>query len=331
MEFIDIIKTKAKQNKKRIVLSETSDKRMLEAAMNISHQEIAEILLVGNEEEIKASAPEFDLSKVRYVNQEQYDRMEEMSDFLYELRKEKGMTKEEARELLSKNKIYFGTMLVKMGQADGMVAGAVTSTADVLRAALQIIKTKQGVKLVSACFIMEVPNCTYGENGMFIFADTALNPNPTAEELVEIAASSVQTFTQLIGDEARVAMLSFSTKGSGKHSDVTKMEEATKLLKEKYKEIKADGTLQLDAALDAAVAKIKAPDSEVAGSANVLIFPDLDAGNIGYKLVERLAKANAYGPFTQGLALPVNDLSRGCSAKDIEGTIAITAVQAGGV
>jgi phosphate acetyltransferase len=238
------------------------------------------------------------------------------------------MTKEQALELLTKDYLYFGVMMVKMKDADGMVAGAVNSTANVLRPSLQILKTAPGTKLVSAFFVMVVPNCEYGANGTFIFADSGLCQNPNVEELAAIADSSAKSFELLVGEEAKVAMLSHSTMGSAKHDDVTKVVEATKIAKENYPGLKVEGELQLDAAIVPEIGASKAPGSEIAGHANVLCFPDLDAGNIGYKLVQRLAKAEAYGPITQGIAAPVNDLSRGCSADDIVGVIAITAVQA---
>ena len=244
-----------------------------------------------------------------------------------ELRQKKGMTEEQAREILLTNYLYYGVMMAMMGDADGMVSGACHSTADTLRPCLQILKTKPGTKLVSAFFLMVVPNCEYGANGAFVFADSGLNQNPTPEELSAIAASSAESFQLLVQEEPIVAMLSHSTKGSAKHADVDKMVEATRIAKEEHPELKLDGEFQLDAAIVPSVGASKAPGSEVAGKANVLIFPDLDAGNIGYKLVQRLAKAEAYGPMTQGIAAPVNDLSRGCSAEDIVGVVAITAVQ----
>ena len=238
------------------------------------------------------------------------------------------MTPDQAKEILLNQYLYYGVMMVKMGDADGMVSGACHSTADTLRPCLQILKTKPGTKLVSAFFLMVVPNCEYGANGAFVFADSGLNQNPTSEELAAIAASSAESFELLVQEKPIVAMLSHSTKGSAKHADVDKVVEATKIAKEQNPELALDGEFQLDAAIVPSVGASKAPGSEVAGKANVLVFPDLDAGNIGYKLVQRLAKAEAYGPLTQGIAAPVNDLSRGCSAKDIEGVIAITAVQA---
>ena len=328
MGFIDDIKLRAKQNKKTIVLPETWDRRTLEAANTVLAEGIADIVLVGNEEEIKKKAEGLDLSKASFVDPLNTDKLDSYVELLVELRKNKGMTPEKARELLTKDPLYFGVTMVKAGDADGMVAGAAHSTADVMRAALQVIKTAPGTKLVSTFFVMVVPNCEFGSDGIFVFSDCGLVQNPTSEELAEIAASSAKSFEALIGKEPAVAMLSHSTKGSASHPDVDKVAEATRIAKELYPNIKLDGELQLDAAIVPSVGASKAPGSDVAGKANVIIFPDLDAGNIGYKLVERLAKAQAYGPITQGLAKPVNDLSRGCSADDIVGVVAITAVQA---
>lgn len=237
------------------------------------------------------------------------------------------MTEEKARELIL-DSVYFGMMMVKCGMADGLVSGAAHSTADTLRPALQILKTAPGTKLVSAFFVMCVPNCEYGENGTFVFSDCGLNINPTADELSEIAISSSKSFEQLVDKKSQVAMLSFSTHGSGKSELVDKVAQATKLVKEKAPEISVEGELQADAAIIPEIAKSKAPNSTIAGKANTLIFPDLNTGNISYKLVQRLAKAEAYGPLCQGIARPVNDLSRGCSSQDIVGVVAITAVQA---
>lgn len=328
MGFIDDIKAKAKQNKKTIILPEVGDRRTLEAANTILSEGIADIVLIGNEDEIIKEADGLDLSKATIIDPVKSDKLDSYVDLLVELRKNKGMTPEKARELLTKQSLYFGVTMVKAGDADGMVAGAVHSTADVLRAALQIIKTAPGTKLVSSFFVMVVPNCEYGANGTFIFSDCGLVQNPSSEELAEIAASSAKSFELLVQDEPVVAMLSHSTKGSASHPDVDKVVEAVRIAKEAYPDIKLDGEFQLDAAIVPSVGASKAPGSDVAGNANVLVFPDLDAGNIGYKIVERLAKAEAYGPITQGLAKPVNDLSRGCSAEDIVGVVAITAVQA---
>lgn len=328
MGFIDEIKRRAKQNKQTIVLPETSDKRTLEAASKILTDEVANVVLVGNKEEILKVAEGLDISKATIIDPATTDKLPTYIDLLVEVRKSKGMTPEQAKELLTKDYLYFGVIMVKSGDADGMVAGAVNATANVLRPSLQILKTAPNTKLVSAFFLMVVPNCEYGANGTFIFSDAGLCQNPNAEELAAIAGSSAKSFDLLVGKEPVVGMLSHSTKGSAKHADVDKVVEATKIAKELYPEMKIDGELQLDAAIVPSVGASKAPGSDVAGTANVLVFPDLDAGNIGYKLVQRLAKAEAYGPITQGIARPVNDLSRGCTADDIVGVIAITAVQA---
>ena len=267
-----------------------------------------------------------DISKAKIINPIESEKYEIYVQKFYELRKAKGMTPEKAREII-KDETYFGMMMVKLEDADGLVSGACHSTSDTLRPALQILKTAPGTKLVSAFFVMVVPNCEYGENGTFIFSDSGLNEYPDADALSEIAISSAKSFEQLVGAEPRVAMLSYSTYGSA-HSPLTdKVVEATKILKEKAPDLICDGELQLDAAIIPEIAASKAPGSPVQGRANTLIFPDLDAGNIGYKLTQRLAKAEAYGPLCQGIAKPVNDLSRGCSAEDIAGVIAITAVQ----
>ena len=329
MSFIDEIKNRAKQNIKTIILTESEDKRVLEAAQKIREEGFANVVLIGNEEEAKTKAKEddIDISGIKIMNPETSEKFEEYANALYELRKEKGITIEKAREMVKDN-MYFGTMMVKQGDADGLVSGACHSTANTLRPALQILKTAPGTKLVSAFFLMVVPDCEYGENGIFVFGDSGLNENPNPEQLSEIAISSSKSFKQLVGKEAKVAMLSYSTYGSA-HSELTeKVIEATKLVKEKQKDLLVDGELQLDAAIIPEIAKSKAPNSPLKGEANVLIFPDLNAGNIGYKLVQRLAKAEAYGPLCQGIAKPVNDLSRGCNSDDIAGVVAITAVQA---
>ena len=246
---------------------------------------------------------------------------------MYELRKNKGMTEEQAKQLVL-DPVYYGMIMVKLGEADGLVSGAAHSTSDTLRPALQILRTAPGTKLVSAFFIMVVPNCEHGANGTFVFGDCGLNEEPNAEALSEIAISSSKSFEQLVGEQAKVAMLSYSTYGSAHSASTEKVIEATKLVKEKVPNLLVDGEMQLDAAIIPEVAESKAKGSPVGGKANVLVFPDLGAGNIGYKLVQRLAKAEAYGPLCQGIAKPVNDLSRGCSAKDVAGVVAITAVQA---
>ena len=327
MGFIDEIKTKAKADLKTIVLPETEDVRTYEAAEAILNEGTAKLVLIGSEEEVAKNKGNFDISGAQIVDPAKSEKTESYIAKLVELRQKKGMTEEQARELLLTNYPYYGVMMVKMGDADGMVSGACHSTADTLRPCLQILKTKPGTKLVSAFFIMVVPDCEMGENGTFVFGDCGLNQNPSPEELAAIAISSAESFKQLVGAEPRVAMLSHSSMGSAKHDDVTKVVEAVKIAKAEAPDLMLDGELQLDAAIVPSVGASKAPQSPVAGKANVLIFPDLDAGNIGYKLVQRLAKAEAYGPMTQGIAAPVNDLSRGCSAKDIEGVVAITAVQ----
>ena len=328
MSFIESIKERAKQNKKRIALPETMDRRVLEAAEKIIREDIADIILIGKEEEIAENSKGLDISGAKIINPFTSDLTEELTLEFVEIRKNKGLTYDEAKKLLLEDYAYFACMLVKTGRADGVVSGACHSTANTLRPALQIIKTKPGTMLVSAFFLMVVPDCVYGNNGVFVFADSGLVQNPNPEELAAIAKSSAESFELLVGSEPSVAMLSHSTKGSASHPDVDKVVNAVKIAKERYPQYKIDGELQLDAAIVPEVAATKAPDSNVAGHANVLIFPDLDAGNIGYKLVQRLAKAEAYGPVTQGIAAPVNDLSRGCNVDDIVGVVAITAVQA---
>ena len=327
MGFIDVIKEKAKADKKVIVLPESEDRRTYEAAAQILKEGLADIISVGTEEAVKKGGEGLDLTGVKVVDPATSERTAAYIDKLVELRQKKGMTPEQAKDILLNQYLYYGVMMVKMGDADGMVSGACHSTADTLRPCLQILKTKPGTKLVSAFFLMEVPNCEFGENGTFVFADCGLNQNPNPEELAAIAASSAESFKALVGAEPKVAFLSHSSKGSAKHADVDKVVEAVKIAKEQYPDVLMDGELQLDAAIVPSVGASKAPESPVAGKANVLVFPDLDAGNIGYKLVQRLAKAEAYGPVTQGIAAPVNDLSRGCSAEDIVGVVAITAVQ----
>ena len=328
MAFIDVIKEKAKADKKTIVLPESMDRRTFEAAEKILKEDLANLIIIGTPEEVEANSKGLDSSGATIINPFTYEKTQEYVDLFVELRKKKGLTPEEAKEIMLKDYAYYGCLMIKNGDADGMVSGACHSTANTLRPCLQIIKTKPGTKLVSAFFLMEVPNCEYGENGTFVFSDCGLNQNPTADELAAIALSSAESFKMLVGKEPKVAMLSYSTKGSAKHDDVTKVQEATRIAKEAAPELQLDGEMQLDAALVESVGASKAPGSTVAGHANVLIFPNLDAGNIGYKLVQRRAKAEAYGPMCQGIAKPVNDLSRGCSADDIVGVVAITAVQA---
>ena len=329
MSFIEDIKKKAKEQIKTIVLPEGEDIRTIQAAEMVLKEQYANLIILGNEEQILVTAnkEKIDISKATIIEPEKSEKYNEYVQKFYELRKEKGMTIEKATELM-KDETHFGMMMVKQGDADGLVSGACHSTADTLRPALQILKTKPGTKLVSAFFVMVVPECEYGENGTFVFGDSGLVENPDSEALSEIAISSAKSFKQLVGKEPKVAMLSYSTYGSA-HSELTeKVVNATKLVKEKEPDLLCDGEMQLDAAIIPEIGSKKAPGSNVAGQANTLIFPDLNAGNIGYKLVQRLAKAEAYGPLCQGIAKPVNDLSRGCSASDIAGVIAITAVQA---
>lgn len=330
MGFIETIKERARKEKKTIVLPETEDVRILQAAVKIMKEDIADIVLLGKREKVlkKATAYGYDLSEATIVDPKKTVKLDEYVDLLVELRKNKGMTPEKATEILTTDYITFGVTMVKAGDADGMVAGACHATADVLRPSLQILKTAPGTKLVSAMFVMVVPDCDYGANGTFIFSDAGLNQDPTAEELAIIAGTTAESFELLVQEVPKVAMISHSTKGSAKHPLVDKVVEATKIAKKMYPDVKLDGEYQVDAAIVPSIGAFKAPGSEIAGHANVLVFPNLDAGNNGYKLVQRLAKAEAYGPLTQGIAKPVNDLSRGCSADDVVGVVAITAVQA---
>ena len=329
MNFIEEIKNRARNELKTIILPETEDVRVLKAAEKVTKEGFAKIILVGNEKATQKLADEngINIDGIKIVNPAKSKKYEEYVNKFFELRQKKGVSIEKARETMLNN-VYFGMMMVKEGDADGLVSGAAHSTADTLRPALQILKTAEGTKLVSAFFLMVVPDCEFGENGTFVFGDCGLNQNPTSDELSEIAISSAKSFEQLVGKESKVAMLSYSTYGSAKSDLVDKVQEATRILKEKAPNLKADGEMQLDAAIVKEIGEKKAPGSEVAGHANTLIFPDLNSGNIGYKLVQRLAKAEAYGPLCQGIAKPVNDLSRGCSSEDIVGVVAITAVQA---
>ncbi len=327
MALMDQIKAQAKKDVKHIVLPEGAEPRTVEAAGIIAREGYAKVTLIGDPDEIKAVAGGKSLEGVEIIDPAKSADFEKYAEMFYELRKAKGITLGQAQQTVKDN-IYFATMMVKAGDADGLVSGAIHSTGDTVRPALQIIKTLPGIKTVSGCFLVEVPDCEYGANGIFAFGDCAICINPTAEELCEIAISTASTAKALLNIEPKVAMLSFSTKGSAKHELVDKVSAATELVKQKAPELQVDGELQADAALVAKVGQLKSPGSTVAGQANVLIFPDIQAGNIGYKLVQRLAKAEAIGPICQGLAKPVNDLSRGCSVSDIVGLVALTAVQA---
>ena len=330
MSAIEKIKAKARADVKHIVLPEGAEPRTVQASAKILKEGVARVTLLGNPDEVRKVAAETgtDLTGVAIIDPATSEKSAAYADLLYELRKAKGMTPEQATELVTKNPLYYGAVMLKAGDADGMVAGAINSTGNVLRPALQIIKTAPGIKVVSSCFIMELPDPKWGDNGVMIFGDCAVIPNPTAEELAAIAIASAASGKQLVDINPRVAMLSFSTKGSAKHEIVTKVQEATKLAHELAPDLQLDGELQADAALVESVGQLKSPGSTVAGHANVLVFPDLQAGNIGYKLVQRLAGAEAIGPIIQGLAKPVSDLSRGCSVDDIVSVVAITAVKA---
>lgn len=329
MSFVEVMKEKARQNIKTILLPESEDVRVVQAAADVEKEGFAKAVLIGDEENVKkiASDNNIDVSKVTIIDPLKSEKFEEYADKFYELRKAKGVTPEKAREIM-KDPIYFGTMMVKVGDADGIVSGACHPTAHTLRPALQILKTAPGTKLASAFFLMVTKCPEYGKDGVLVFADSGMNEYPDADGLSEIAISSAKSFKQLVGEEPRVAMLSYSTYGSASSPLTEKVIEATKILKEKAPDLICDGELQLDAAIIPEVAERKAPGSPVAGRANVLIFPDLDAGNIGYKLVQRFGRAEAYGPLCQGIAKAVNDLSRGCSSDDIVGVVAITSVQA---
>ena len=330
MSAIEKIKAKARADVKHIVLPEGAEPRTVQASAKILKEGVARVTLLGNPDEVRKVAAETgtDLTGVAIIDPATSEKSAAYAELLYELRKAKGMTPEQATELVTKNTLYYGAVMLKAGDADGMVAGAINSTGNVLRPALQIIKTAPGITVVSSCFIMELPDPKWGDNGVMIFGDCAVIPNPTAEELAAIAIASAASGKQLVDINPRVAMLSFSTKGSAKHENVTKVQEATKLAHELAPDLQLDGELQADAALVESVGQLKSPGSTVAGHANVLVFPDLQAGNIGYKLVQRLAGAEAIGPIIQGLAKPVSDLSRGCSVDDIVSVVSITAVKA---
>ena len=320
MDFLNQIKKIAKKKKVKIVLPETNDPRTIKAAKIILQEDICDLVLIGNKNAILREGIE--LSKATFVDPANND-LKELEKEFYELRKSKGLTQEEATNILKTNPLYLGVMLVHAGKAQGMVAGAINSTGDVLRPSLQILKTSPATKVVSSCFVMIVPNF----DKPFLFSDSALVQDPSSEELAAIAKSTADSYQTFFNEKPIVAMLSHSTMGSAKHEMINKVKEATRIAKEQNPSLEIDGELQLDAAIVPSVANLKAKDSSVAGRANVLIFPNIDAGNIGYKLVQRFAKADAFGPITQGLRKPVNDLSRGCSFEDIIGVVAITAVQ----
>ena len=328
MSFIDSLKEAARNARKKIVLPESMDQRTYEAAVKIVKEGIADIVIIGTPEEIEKNGAGYDLTGISFVDPFNDPNKQKYIDKFVELRAKKGVTAEMAQEQMEKDYMYYACLMCKCGDADGVVSGACHSTGNTIRPALQLLKTRPGIHSVSGFFLMEVPDCTLGENGLFVFADCAVNPQIDAEKMAEIAAVSAESFRSFVGAEPKVALLSFSTMGSAKSDDVTKVQEAVRIAKERYPEIALDGELQLDAALVESVGALKAPGSPVAGKANTLVFPSLEAGNIGYKLVQRLAKANAYGPVLQGLSMPVNDLSRGCYADDIVGVVAMTAVQA---
>ena len=326
-KLMDSIIKKATKLGKTIVLPEGEEPRIIEAARFITDGKIAKVILLGDREVIKKVRPDINVDDIEVINPKNSDKFEVYSNTLFELRKAKGMTIEQAQSLVKNNNLFFGALMLKLGEADGMVGGAINSTGNVLRAGLQVVKTATGVSTVSSCFLMSFDNTLYKDNEVMVFGDCAVNPNPNADQLCDIAISTAESARSLAGIEPRVAMLSFSTKGSAKHENVDKVVEATSKVIEKCPNMIIDGELQVDAALVPSVAKLKAPNGKLEGRANVLIFPDLGAGNIGYKLAQRLAGAEAVGPICQGFAKPINDLSRGCIVSDIFGFVAITAVQ----
>jgi phosphate acetyltransferase len=333
MELLDRIKQNAKKHNMRIVLPEGYEERTIKAADIVLHEKLAQIILIGDPAEINLHAAKLGLRNISgatIINPKSHQKKDHYINMMVELRKSKGMTSDEASKLIE-DPLYLGVLMIKNGDADGEVSGADHATGDVLRPAFQYVKTAPGISVVSGAFIMILPEKTFGENGVIIFADGAVHPNPNEKELAEIAIASAHTARAIAGFEPRIAMLSFSTKGSAKNEMVDKVVNATRIAKEMAPELQIDGELQADAALIEAIGKSKAPGSTIAGKANVLIFPDLNSGNIAYKLVQRLAHAEAIGPILQGMAAPINDLSRGCSVNDIVGMIAITSNQAAGL
>ena len=333
MVFEGILKeivNKAKQGNKTIILPESNDERVLKAANIIQSEKIANIILIGNRNEILNKYNEINIEiedGIVIINPSEYPKIEEYANKLYELRKHKGMTLDMAKDVVL-DYVYFANMMVYFEDADGLVSGAIHSTADTLRPALQIIKSKPGINTVSSFFVMETKNKDLGSNGTFVFSDCGLVEEPTEDELKDIANSSVESFRKIVGDVPKVAFLSYSTFGSAKGEKITKIQNVVNDLKQSNVNYDLDGEMQLDAAIIKEVAKLKAPQSKVAGNANILIFPNLEAGNIGYKLAQRFGNMLALGPVTQGLNKPVNDLSRGCNVEDIVGTVAVTCVQA---
>jgi phosphate acetyltransferase len=330
MNLIEQIKENARKNRQRIVLPESYEERTLKAADEILTKEIADLILIGTHDAIHANSARLGLKNIQkatIIDPAKFEKLEAYANLMVELRKAKGLTKDQAIQLLQ-NPLYFATVMIKFGDADGEVAGADNATGDVLRPAFQYVKTLPGISVVSGAFLMFLKDKEYGDNGLMVFADCAVHPNPTDKELAEIAVATAKTTKAIARIEPRIAMLSFSTKGSACHEMVDKVVRATKIAKEMDPQIKIDGELQADAAIVESIGLKKAPGSEIAGKANVLIFPNLECGNICYKLVQRLGHAEAVGPVLQGMAAPINDLSRGCSVSDIVDLIAITANQA---